>query len=132
MAEEESQRTVDQKLKAVVNNSDDDDDNDNVKEKEGDLPTDLLSLEKLTLGPKKKLLVIPVGGFLCHRVFKYRKNRFRIPRTRTPDSSIGTFNVYKRPHVEDFIKFCLERFEVGIWSSSKESASSSHLAFTSD
>ncbi|CAN0863604.1 hypothetical protein LINGRAHAP2_LOCUS8739 [Linum grandiflorum] len=113
MAEKESQRTVDPKLKAVVNNSDEDD--DNVEEKEGDLPTDLLSLGKLTLGPKKKLLIIPVGGFLCHRVFKYRKNRFRIPRTRTPDSSTGTFNVYKRPHVEDFIKFCLERFEVGIW-----------------
>ncbi|CAN0863598.1 Uncharacterized FCP1 homology domain-containing protein C1271.03c [Linum grandiflorum] len=118
MAEEDNKRIVDLKLKAVVNNSDDDNNNDD--DKGGDLSTDLLSLEKLSLGPEKKLLVIPVGGFLCHRVFKYRKTRVRIPGNRTPDSSSGTFNVYKRPHVEDFIKFCLERFQVGIWSSSKE------------
>jgi hypothetical protein len=28
--------------------------------------------------------------------------------------------VYKRPFAEEFMKFCLERFEVGIWSSACE------------
>lgn len=31
-----------------------------------------------------------------------------------------TTAVFKRPFVEDFMKFCFERFEVGIWSSAKE------------
>jgi hypothetical protein len=29
-------------------------------------------------------------------------------------------SVYKRPHCEEFMKFCLEKFEVGIWSSARE------------
>ncbi|KAL6337020.1 hypothetical protein AAG906_036334 [Vitis piasezkii] len=37
-----------------------------------------------------------------------------------PDVVFGKHLVYSRPHSEDFMKFCLERFEVGIWSSSIE------------
>ncbi|XP_022143931.1 uncharacterized protein LOC111013724 [Momordica charantia] len=78
-----------------------------------------LSLQKLNLGPKKKLLILGLGGFLCHRVFRYDRSKF--PKRRTcPDASYGSFHVYKRPHCEEFIKFCLERFEVGIWSSARE------------
>ncbi|CAN1813829.1 hypothetical protein LINPERHAP1_LOCUS26970 [Linum perenne] len=69
---------------------------------------------------RKQLLIIPVTGFLCHKVFKYKNNRFRIPRHCTPNSSVGTYDVYKRPYCEGFVKFCLERFHLGIWSSSKE------------
>jgi hypothetical protein len=29
--------------------------------------------------------------------------------------------VFKRPFSEEFMKFCLERFEVGLWSSAMES-----------
>lgn len=29
-------------------------------------------------------------------------------------------SVYKRPYCEEFMKFCLENFEVGIWSSARE------------
>ncbi|KAK4730821.1 hypothetical protein R3W88_023809 [Solanum pinnatisectum] len=51
-----------------------------------------LPLEKLNLGPKKKLLVLNLGGLLVHR----------------------------RPFCDQFLKFCLERFEIGIWSSAME------------
>ncbi|KAK4838279.1 hypothetical protein QYF36_012529 [Acer negundo] len=64
----------------LLNDSDSD---INVEEHNG------LSMMKLNLGPKKKLLVLSLG-------------------------------VYKRPYCTDFIKFCLERLEVGIWSSARE------------
>ena len=106
-----------------------------------------LSLEKLSLLPRKKLLVLDVGGFLCHRV--HRLDMSGIQTFRNPDASHGSIlsiksclyylkvlhimpscsvganhlskslfcSVYKRPHYEEFIEFCFENFEVGIWSS---------------
>ncbi|KAM6592975.1 hypothetical protein CsatA_000678 [Cannabis sativa] len=78
-------------------------------------------LEKLNLGQqrKKKLIVLALGGLLCHRV--YRRDKSSAPKSRRPDTSYGNFFVYKRPYCEEFMKFCLERFEVGIWSSARES-----------
>lgn len=50
-----------------------------------------LSLQKLNLGPKKKLLILGPGGFLCHRVFRYDRSKF--PKRRTcPDASYGSFH----------------------------------------
>ncbi|KAL8204954.1 hypothetical protein R6Q57_010577 [Mikania cordata] len=81
--------------------------------------TDLgLSMDKLNLGPKKKLLVLPIGGFLVHRAHRRRPNT--IPRNRKPDFCSGNFMIYNRPFCEGFLKFCFERFEVGIWSSAME------------
>ncbi|GMN39336.1 hypothetical protein TIFTF001_008575 [Ficus carica] len=77
-----------------------------------------LSLEKLNLGPRKKLIVLGLGGLLCQRI--YRNNTSEIPRSRRPDAAYGNNLVFLRPHCKDFIKFCLKRFEVGIWSSAKE------------
>ncbi|KAF4388045.1 hypothetical protein F8388_014728 [Cannabis sativa] len=78
-------------------------------------------LEKLNLGQqrKKKLIVLALGGLLCHRV--YRRDKSSALKSRRPDTSYGNFFVYKRPYCEEFMKFCLERFEVGIWSSARES-----------
>ncbi|KAG6760529.1 hypothetical protein POTOM_037052 [Populus tomentosa] len=78
-----------------------------------------IELEKLSLGPdgSKKLLVLDLAGVLCDRVF--HKNRANIPDNRTPDDASGSFFVYKRPFCEEFVRFCLERFDVGIWSSAK-------------
>lgn len=78
-----------------------------------------IELEKLSLGPdgSKKLLVLDLAGVLCDRVF--HKNRAYIPDNRTPDDASGSFFVYKRPFCEEFVRFCLERFDVGIWSSAK-------------
>ncbi|KAF5737493.1 hypothetical protein HS088_TW13G00374 [Tripterygium wilfordii] len=89
------------------------DDHNHGEEEELELP-----LEKLSLGPKKKLIVLSLGGVLCERVC--RRDTSKIPRNRSPDASYGSMLVYKRPYVEDFIKFCLEKFEVGIWSSARE------------
>ncbi|PON52966.1 HAD-like domain containing protein [Trema orientale] len=87
-------------------------------EEEGSKDFDLL-LEKLSLGQrKKKLVIVSLGGLLCHRVYRY--DRSSVPRFRVPDASYGSFFVYKRPYCEEFMKFCLERFEVGIWSSARE------------
>ncbi|XP_062167688.1 uncharacterized protein LOC133873901 [Alnus glutinosa] len=72
-----------------------------------------LSIEKLNLLPRKKLLVLDVGGLLCQRVH----NKSRIRPFRNPDASHGSILVYKRPYYEEFINFCFEKFEVGIWSS---------------
>ncbi|KAK9290082.1 hypothetical protein L1049_008246 [Liquidambar formosana] len=77
-----------------------------------------LSLEKLNLGPRKKLLVLCLGGFLNHRVYHHDKPN--IPKYRPPDASYDSYLVYKRPFCDEFVKFCFERFEVGLWSSSNK------------
>lgn len=46
-----------------------------------------LSLEKLTLGPRKKLLVMNLSGLLLHRAFK--RDTPRIPKHRRPDVVFG-------------------------------------------
>ncbi|RDX85435.1 hypothetical protein CR513_33380, partial [Mucuna pruriens] len=83
------------------------------KEKELNLP-----LEKLNLGPRKKLLVMNLNGLLIHRT--NRGNKSEIPRSRRADWKNGYYLAFKRPFSEEFMKFCLERFEVGLWSSAKE------------
>jgi hypothetical protein len=125
---------------ACSNNSDD-------KQDAGDDLDCSLSLEKLNLLPRKKLLVLDVGGLLCQRL--HRLDKSSIPTFRNPDASHGSIlsiksclyylkvlyimpscsvaanhlskslfcSVYKRPHYEEFIEFCFENFEVGIWSS---------------
>ncbi|KAL4560425.1 hypothetical protein LXL04_032576 [Taraxacum kok-saghyz] len=88
------------KMKKVVddNGSSDQEEEEEIGSKTG---TDLgISLEKLSLGPKKKLLVIPLGGFIVHHY--------------------GRFKSSKRPFCDEFLKFCFERFEVGLWSSGME------------
>ncbi|KAJ6892671.1 hypothetical protein NC651_025776 [Populus alba x Populus x berolinensis] len=103
------------KLKSVIH---DDDSKDN-EEGKGDLPDDILSLEKLSLKvPEKKLLILCLGGLLCHRVCLKRGRNVKT--NRRPDTAYGSFEVYKRPFCDDFVKFCFERFEVGIWSSARE------------
>ncbi|XP_073273371.1 uncharacterized FCP1 homology domain-containing protein C1271.03c-like [Primulina huaijiensis] len=76
-----------------------------------------LTLDKLTLGPKKKLLVLCLGGLLVHRVHVKDKASVRELR---PDVVHGKFLVFKRPFCTEFLKFCFERFEVGIWSSARD------------
>ncbi|KAL1224358.1 hypothetical protein V5N11_035471 [Cardamine amara subsp. amara] len=110
---------AEEKNKKSILASDDDDD---YSGETGSEQTELSSiLDKLSLGPKKeekKLLVLSLSGLLLHRVHK--KDMRKKPRNRSPDASCGPNLVYKRPFCEDFMKFCLERFEVGIWSSACE------------
>ncbi|XP_018479915.1 uncharacterized protein LOC108850973 [Raphanus sativus] len=101
--------------------ADDSDDNEYASEKDSE-QTELSSiLDKLSLGSKKerkKLLILNPNGLLLHRV--HMQNLRRKPDNRSPDATCGPNLVYKRPFVGEFMKFCLERFEVGIWSSANE------------
>ncbi|PWA67221.1 FCP1-like domain, HAD-like domain protein [Artemisia annua] len=59
---------------------------------------------------RKKLLVLDVNGLIvdivAHPDEKYK-----------PDTIIGRKAVYKRPYCDEFLKFCFERFNVGVWTS---------------
>ncbi|GAU16015.1 hypothetical protein TSUD_338870 [Trifolium subterraneum] len=78
-----------------------------------------LSVKKLNPVPKKKkLLVMSLNGFLLHRVYVYDKEA--LPKSRTDQYESLNFLLFKRPFSEEFMKFCLERFEVGIWSSAQK------------
>ncbi|XP_038879031.1 uncharacterized protein LOC120071075 isoform X2 [Benincasa hispida] len=59
---------------------------------------------------KKKLLILDVNGLLVDFVPYF-------PDGYTPDFVISRKAVFKRPFCDDFLQFCFERFEVGIWSS---------------
>lgn len=48
----------------------------------------LLSLEKLNLGPRKKLIILSLGGLLCDRICK--RETSKIPTFRHPDASYGS------------------------------------------
>ncbi|KAK6943967.1 FCP1 homology domain [Dillenia turbinata] len=76
-----------------------------------------LCLEKLNIGPQKKLLVFSFNRVLMNRIYRTDKV---VPRNRRPDGVYRAHLVYKRPYCEGFVKFCFERFEVGIWSSAEE------------
>ncbi|XP_065855062.1 uncharacterized FCP1 homology domain-containing protein C1271.03c-like [Euphorbia lathyris] len=67
---------------------------------------------------KKKLIVLDLNGLLCFRACKHRPSSF--PKNRIADVVYGNFLVYKRPHCEDFLKFCFQKFEVAIWSSARQ------------
>ncbi|PIN12611.1 Phosphoprotein phosphatase [Handroanthus impetiginosus] len=58
----------------------------------------------------KKLLVLDVNGLLVDI------NSF-VPYDYDPDDIILRKAVFKRPYCDDFLKFCFEKFNVGVWSS---------------
>ncbi|EPS62427.1 hypothetical protein M569_12362 [Genlisea aurea] len=59
---------------------------------------------------EKKLLVLDLNGLLID-ISSY------VPYDYDPDEIINRKAVFKRPHCDDFLKFCFEKFNVGIWSS---------------
>ncbi|KAK9748134.1 hypothetical protein RND81_02G038100 [Saponaria officinalis] len=59
---------------------------------------------------RKKLLVLDVDGLLADIVAVFPA-RFK------PDFTLKGEGVFKRPFCDDFLKFCFEKFDVGIWSS---------------
>ncbi|XP_022948279.1 uncharacterized protein LOC111452000 [Cucurbita moschata] len=59
---------------------------------------------------RKKLLILDINGVLVDIVSPP-------PKDRKADINIARCAVFKRPSYLDFMKFCFERFEVGIWSS---------------
>ncbi|XP_020551947.1 uncharacterized protein LOC105168876 [Sesamum indicum] len=69
-----------------------------------------LSLKPLDSVKGKKLLVLDVNGLLVD-ISSY------VPYDHDPDDIILKKAVFKRPYCDDFLKFCFERFNVGVWSS---------------
>ncbi|XXG55538.1 hypothetical protein AAC387_Pa03g3188 [Persea americana] len=59
---------------------------------------------------RRKLLILDLNGLLVDMI-NFQSN------WRRPDTIIGGRLVYKRPFCDGFLKFCFERFNVGIWSS---------------
>ncbi|KAK6122001.1 hypothetical protein DH2020_044255 [Rehmannia glutinosa] len=106
-----AEKTTDSKLKVVVSDESSED------EKEPGNVDLGLSLDKLNLGPKKKLLVLCLGGLLVHRVHVRDKATVRGLK---PDVVYGKFLVFKRPFCTEFLKFCFERFDVALWSSARD------------
>ncbi|KAK1310182.1 hypothetical protein QJS10_CPA08g00538 [Acorus calamus] len=79
----------------------------------------LLPLEKLKITESKKLLVLDLNGLLVHTFFQ--DVTVNIPRSRRPDGVVGRKLVFKRPFCDEFVRFCFQRFDVGIWSSARKS-----------
>ncbi|XP_009800436.2 uncharacterized protein [Nicotiana sylvestris] len=63
-------------------------------------------------GPRmrRKLLILDVNGLLADVVNPPPKNC-------NPDACFSRRAIFKRPYCDEFLKFCFERFDVGIWSS---------------
>ncbi|KAK9699373.1 hypothetical protein RND81_08G169800 [Saponaria officinalis] len=67
-------------------------------------------LESLRKQERKKLLVLDINGILADIVYPP-------PKGYKADTKIAGRAVFTRPFCSDFLKFCLERFNVAIWSS---------------
>ncbi|KAK1263880.1 hypothetical protein QJS04_geneDACA008377 [Acorus gramineus] len=76
---------------------------------------ELLELKRLTITDSKKLLVLDLNGLLVHTFMRSKK--VQIPNSRRPDAIVGKKRVFKRPFCDEFLRFCFQRFDVGIWSS---------------
>ncbi|EOA23735.1 hypothetical protein CARUB_v10016947mg [Capsella rubella] len=61
---------------------------------------------------RKKLLVLDLNGLLADVVNPLKDVK--------ADINIGRRAIFKRPFCEEFLKFCFDKFEVGIWSSRKQ------------
>ncbi|KAK9116022.1 hypothetical protein Sjap_014969 [Stephania japonica] len=59
---------------------------------------------------RRKLLVLDLNGVLVDVICN-------VPPGYSPDIRIRRKAVFKRPSCDDFLKFCFERFDVGVWSS---------------
>ncbi|KAJ0980166.1 hypothetical protein J5N97_008421 [Dioscorea zingiberensis] len=78
------------------------------------------SLEKMTLSPqrgvissnRKKLLVLDLNGLLADIIADPH-------RTHRAHRKVGGKSLFKRPFCDDFLKYCFERFNIGVWSSRK-------------
>ncbi|XP_062026059.1 leashin-like [Rosa rugosa] len=70
---------------------------------------------------QKKLLILDINGLLADIV----QMEVSIPSSFKPDKIISRKAVFKRPFCDDFLQFCFDRFNVGVWSSrTKENVNS--------
>ncbi|KAK6913358.1 FCP1 homology domain [Dillenia turbinata] len=59
---------------------------------------------------RRKLLILDVNGLLADVIFKAQVEQ-------RPDIWIARRAIFKRPFCDDFLRFCFENFDVGVWSS---------------
>ncbi|KAJ8459543.1 hypothetical protein OPV22_032469 [Ensete ventricosum] len=81
--------------------------------KDGDQSSNLAALsntETLLNCSRKKLIILDLNGLLAdiNQEYHYAHKAHR---------RVGGKLVFKRPFCDDFLKFCFERFHVGVWSS---------------
>ncbi|CAL9166291.1 uncharacterized protein LOC135671931 [Musa acuminata AAA Group] len=69
----------------------------------------VLLMAETSLRSRKKLLVLDLNGLLADITTEYHGAHMRV----------AGKSVFKRPFCDDFLKFCFERFHVGVWSSRK-------------
>ncbi|XP_021615959.1 uncharacterized protein LOC110617475 isoform X3 [Manihot esculenta] len=86
--------------------------------KEGNLPqVSLSSLQGLHFrGANKKLLILDVNGLLAD-IVPYCYDEYKADIVISRKSVILSFPVFKRPFCDNFMQFCFEKFNVGVWSS---------------
>ncbi|XP_043704329.1 eukaryotic translation initiation factor 5B-like isoform X2 [Telopea speciosissima] len=77
---------------------------DNLLEKLPTLP------ERSPCSTPKKLLILDLNGLLADIVSD-------APKGFKADKKIARKSLFKRKHCDEFLKFCFERFDVGVWSS---------------
>nr|XP_043635805.1 uncharacterized protein LOC122606965 [Erigeron canadensis] len=77
-----------------------------------DLPQKILgsSEENGHSHSRKKLLVLDINGLLVDIVLDPDEGY-------KADTTIGPKAVFKRPYCDEFLKFCFEKFNVGVWTS---------------
>ncbi|KAF9594743.1 hypothetical protein IFM89_034726 [Coptis chinensis] len=65
--------------------------------------------------PNRILLILDLNGVLVHIA-----NKLELPLRFEADTFILGKAIIRKPFCDDFIKFCFERFYVGVWSSRKK------------
>ncbi|KAJ4974207.1 hypothetical protein NE237_007381 [Protea cynaroides] len=76
----------------------------------GSINKEAYVLEKFPCCSRRKLLILDLNGLLAD-IVPFSPNGF------TPDKKFAYKSLFKRPFCDDFLKFCFDRFEVGVWSS---------------
>ena len=70
--------------------------------------------ENVKIDSKKKLCILDLNGILLEKVNKnFNPNNLRIH-----DTTINKQKIWFRPHMNEFLEFIFDKFNVGIWSSS--------------
>ncbi|XP_039131430.1 uncharacterized protein LOC120267813 isoform X2 [Dioscorea cayenensis subsp. rotundata] len=79
--------------------------------KDKKLETMIMQPERAVISlPRQKLLVLDLNGLLADILSDPRK-------AHKADIRIRGKSLFKRPFCDDFLKFCFERFNIGVWSS---------------
>lgn len=74
-----------------------------------------LRIEDESKNKKRRLIVLDLNGLLIFRVFARDKGNYA--HHLATSHKVNDFFVWKRPHVDAFLDWLMDRYAVGIWSS---------------